>query len=363
MQDSVSRPSEPRPGFFSEWFPRRAVELYGLAHWIKKELRSNVPIGFKQRMRMWRHGFFGEAYILYGLERNDWRDYLPDIRRLMNARFVNGPLGPILRNKLLFPLIMAPFPEQRIPILATIERGVVRNSHGHLMSFEKFMDFLSEESEVVVRLGFGGSGTGMCIIRTDGSDFRINNEPADVAKIRFWLRRRPLSVVTPFVRQHEALASLYRGTTNTLRLLTMWDAKIAEPFLAAAAMRIGTSKSFPVDNWSKGGLSAEIEIDSGRVGRAVASPARGSALTWHATHPETGSPIEGAVVPHWKAVVRGIFDIYRYHPQLQCVGWDVVVTPDGYRIIEANDVSGVNLQDKCNGSRSRFGAVRLSISI
>lgn len=323
--------------FISRW----AAQGYGLAHFMKKELRSRVPVGTRRRLQMWRRGFSGEAYVLYGLERDDWHDYLPDIRKAMNGSLVNGPIGPVLRSKPLFPLIVAPLPELGIPILATIKRGAILCRHGQVMSFESFMDLLFAESALVVRLAFAASGRGMCVIRADQTAVTINDRPVDAVGIRKWLHQRPYSVVTAFLRQHPALAELYGRTTNTLRLLTMRDGETGEPFVAGSVLRIGTSRSFPVDNWAAGGLSAEIDIDSGRVGRAVGLSADSGSLTWHETHPETGSPIVGIIIPYWENIIHGILELCRRHPPLRCVGWDVIVTMDGYRLIEGNDTSSI----------------------
>jgi hypothetical protein len=63
----------------------------------------------------------------------------------------------------------------------------------------------------------------------------------------------------------------------------------------------------------------------------------------HATHPDTGTPIEGAVVSGWPAVRDGIVALATRLPFLPYVGWDVVVTDEGYQVIEGNRRPDVNL--------------------
>jgi len=97
-----------------------------------------------------------------------------------------------------------------------------------------------------------------------------------------------------------------------------------------------------VDNWTKGGLGAEVDLETGELGEAVTFPRSGK-LTWYKNHPSSGSKIEGIVVPHWSHVQSEILDVARSLPFLPYIGWDIVVTENGFKIIEGNNNSDVNL--------------------
>jgi hypothetical protein len=151
-------------------------------------------------------------------------------------------------------------------------------------------------------------------------------------------------LVCEFIEQAPYAAELYPGSANTLRMLSMWDPETDEPFVTFAVQRIGTERSAPVDNFSRGGLSAEVDLVSGELNQAVHSPYTGS-LDWHDTHPETGAQIAGVEVPDWRALRDGILDIAAQFPQLPYVGWDVLITDEGeFTIIEANSCTDVTLQ-------------------
>ena len=57
-------------------------------------------------------------------------------------------------------------------------------------------------------------------------------------------------------------------------------------------------------------------------------------------HPDTNYLLEG-IIPHWNMVTEKIIEISRYFPQLIYMGFDVVITDDGFKIIEINSLQGI----------------------
>jgi hypothetical protein len=100
--------------------------------------------------------------------------------------------------------------------------------------------------------------------------------------------------------------------------------------------------SGPVDNWTQGGLSARVDLDTGRLSRATRLPS-GKKLEWFSTHPDTGSVIEGALVPHWPEIVETVIHAAHVLSFMEYVGWDIIVTPNGPVVLEANINSGMNV--------------------
>ena len=158
-----------------------------------------------------------------------------------------------------------------------------------------------------------------------------------IAKLRYY-------VATEFVTQAEHGARLYPDTTNTIRLITFWDAERAESFIARVVQRIGTSRSFPVDNFKAsgkgGGLNALINRDSGELGQAATIDAEGH-ITWYSEHPESHAPIQGVVVPDWTQLRESILRYANTFAFFPCIGWDIVPTHSGFTIIEGNATPGM----------------------
>ena len=76
-----------------------------------------------------------------------------------------------------------------------------------------------------------------------------------------------------------------------------------------------------------------MELETGRFGSA-------ELLAEHEfrpcpTHPDTGVPVEGTL-PHWEEMKAEIEKICAYLSPLEYLGFDIVITEDGFRILEIN---------------------------
>ncbi|NNF25439.1 MAG: hypothetical protein HKN63_11655 [Rhodobacteraceae bacterium] len=156
-------------------------------------------------------------------------------------------------------------------------------------------------------------------------------------------------IVCTFVNQPPDIAAIFPGAVNTARVLSYIGAPGVEPVIAAAALRIGTRLSAPVDNASAGGLSARIDLASGTLSAAAGydrpeSRAAGRAVH-HSRHPDTGAPIEGVALPGWASIRDSVLKIARALPAAPLIGWDLALTEadPGIMIIEANPDPNVNI--------------------
>jgi hypothetical protein len=122
----------------------------------------------------------------------------------------------------------------------------------------------------------------------------------------------------------------------------MRDPETQRSFVATAVHRFGNSKSAPVDNWTAGGLSVRVDLETGALSTGITYPRAGS-LEWHHSHPETGAQIEGIVVPGWQNVIARILAAADAYDFLSYVGWDVVIRDDGFSVLEGNNYTDVNL--------------------
>jgi hypothetical protein len=133
------------------------------------------------------------------------------------------------------------------------------------------------------------------------------------------------------LQQHPFFSEINPHTTNTLRLVTFADqGKIEVDFAVARFGRKGNM----ADNWDAGGVSVHIDPATGVLGRGVLKPKYGGA--WLDRHPDTQVRFEGRPVPMWSEVVDACRAAARVLPQVRSIGWDVIVTSAGPRIIEGN---------------------------
>jgi hypothetical protein len=133
------------------------------------------------------------------------------------------------------------------------------------------------------------------------------------------------------VENHPAVADLAPWTANTLRIVTLVDLHGVAHVLGASAT-LG-SKGSMASNWHAGGVGVSIDVHSGLMGRGLLA----DGPRWVEEHPDTGARFTGRTVPDWEAAVDACLRGALLFPGVRSFGWDVVISPAGPVILEAND--------------------------
>jgi len=315
------------------WRTHYALSLVG-------RRRPVVPIGARRRLALGRQGFLPVSHVLYDLDTEEPRDFLSDRERLETQR-IDGRFADLLDDKLAFFLLLsrlgAPTPE----VEAVLARGRIHPLAGGRDGRAWLRHRLAGGGRLVLKRVSGGGGSGILMLGSDEAGPVLNRERLGWDEL--WTRVEGLEdyIATTFVLQAPYAAAIAPGSTNTIRVLTIVDEDGA-PGIATAVHRFGTARSWPVDNWTQGGLSVAIDLETGRLGRGAVFPRAGE-LEWETHHPETGAAIAGTIVPGWAEVRAGILALAERLPFLPYVGWDVIVTDGGFTVLEGNHYSDVNL--------------------
>lgn len=319
----------------------RLLEFAGA--YIEHELRSSEKVPLRVRPWLLWRGFMRGAWILYDLANNDPDLYITDYERHARTRLINGPQAIVLDDKFLFyRLFEGPLSKYVPPVFGTLSGAIVAPVNPSDETIE-LMALLKRERRLAIKPCGGGGGVGFSSLEI-GDDGIIcdNGKEIDAEGVVKFAEKHAGHLVSGFVTQHPSISDIYARTTNTMRILIMQDDEEA-PFIAAATLRLGSSTSGPTDRVSSGGYCAPIDIDTGRLGKAVRVDA--DRLSWHSHHPDTGAPIEGVTIPNWREIQSEMRSIMGRNRFLRYVGWDVVVTEDGFRILEGNNFSGLrNIQ-------------------
>lgn len=274
------------------------------------------------RLTAVRQGFTPETAVLYGLRPVCRREYLTERDRELHCGGLNGPEGKrMLDDKAEF----GPRLRDRLPDLAYRTFGRVEHGQFHPeMPGDTLESLAGEHGRLVVKPRRGRKGQGVVFLTPDHLDV------SDVTD----------AVVTEFLEQHPYSSAVFPLATNTIRVLMLRDDR--GPFAAAAVHRFGTASSAPADNFSAGGVSTEIDLTGGRLGVGVEKVEGGRVRRLH-RHPDTGTQITGTQVPGWDAVIAVVVRLGEAWPFLRHLGWDLVVTEQGVKVIEGNNQSDVDL--------------------
>ena len=188
----------------------------------------------------------------------------------------------------------------------------------------------------------GTRGEGINKLVNNNDEWVLNGQVVSQSYVVSHLSKLDDYLVSEFVRQHSYAAEVYAASANTIRVLTLWDDDEQAPFIAVAVHRFGTKASAPTDNWTLGALSAMVDLQSGRLGKALSYPLAGQVSRFE-KHPETNRRIEDIAVPHWDAIKSRITEMAATLPFVPYIGWDIIVTEQGFKVIEGNNCPGINL--------------------
>jgi hypothetical protein len=319
------------------------IALFVFRNLIDKELKQPAPIGLALRINLWLSGFFSASHVLYRLNQNDYKLYLNDWQENYRSKFINQHTIYI-DNKILFPQLMLPY------IQMTEEPFLIMN--GKLSALGKKRDYsdidgllldIKKNGPKVFKPIDGASGNGIIKISFIDSWWQVNQKKIDETSCRKIIGNLSDYLVSDFITQGEYSKSIYPKSVNTVRMLTMLDPLTKQAFIAAAAHRIGNNTSYPVDNCAAGGFTAYIEPETGTMGKATSTVLKGKTLAWHTNHPDTGAPIEGVIIPNWANVRNTVLQMATSLQFIPYIGWDIVITDDGFTIIEANDGPDIKL--------------------
>ena len=298
-------------------------------------LGGRLPL--RRRIALVRRGFLPErAAGLYRLDTHDLSDYVSDRDRIEKTRDIN--LVPeLLDDKLLFAHLMQALAVPHPRVHAVVRGGEIRRVDGDASSLP---DTIRRHGTVVVKPIQGTLGRDVHRVSPADSRFSLDGRAIDEAGLVAWIRSLRGHLVTEHMEQAVYARRIYPHTTNTLRIVTMFD---GEPFIAVALHRFGVASSVPVDNFSRGGLCCRVDLATGTLGPGGRRAAPGRGLTWHETHPETGERLAGRAVPMWSEITDAVVDLAGRLPSLPYVGWDVIPTERGPVMLEGNNSTDVDL--------------------
>ncbi len=110
------------------------------------------------------------------------------------------------------------------------------------------------------------------------------------------------------------------------------------PQLLAAGLRVPSR--FTTWGHERKVLLASVSLAGGRLGAAYE---RGICAQGYTHHPDTGALLAGAVLPRWSEMIQLALAAHATCPWLPFVGWDVVDSDRGLRLLEANAYWGANV--------------------
>lgn len=197
-------------------------------------------------------------------------------------------------------------------------------------TLETYNKFITEcNNEVISKVAVSSGGV-------DVRCWKLNNED-EKEKLYYYAKKYEL-ILEEKLEQCEEIKSFSLNSTNTFRIITIIDNN-GKVHVASAVLRIGRKNSF-VDNYSSGGMAAQIDVETG----IVYTTALDKSGREYILHPDTGKQIVGYKIEDWQDYKDFAMQLAKEIPSVRYVGWDIIKNSNEEMcIIEGNKNAGVDL--------------------
>lgn len=306
---------------------------------INEEKKYNSNISIIQKLKCLFKGFSSEKYKLYNFEHKGLEEYLSDYKRF-RTKEINGKYSIVLNDKHLFDRLSSS--ENVTPQLYGLIKDGVIYLDGEESSVDSLINLLKKKHYLIIKKQSGGGGKGIYKFHYKENKLGCNGQIITITEFSEKVKNFKNYIISEYLKQADYANEIYSETINTVRIITMRDPRTSEAFIPIAVHKFGSKKTGVADNVWRGGLTALVNIDTGIIQTPALHHDGNKKIDWVTKHPDTGVVIEGTQIPNWNEVKKSVISIADKFSFLDYVGWDVVVTTDGIKIIEGNNYSDVN---------------------
>lgn len=350
---------------------RKGIRPYMQKLWfnaVKADLFGTKDTSLRQKLWTWKRGFLSYRIKQYGLTEENYHDFLSDYDYHWLNR-INNAYQIWVNDKTTFRYMLDPFMDCIPKYYYSIFRqnGELRITRMQDCpaempeGFDGFCQMLRRDGILALKPSAGTHGDGFYCLTYENGHYTANGQVVTEAELLDILeKRKSFYVLTEYIEMHPDLKKIYPKSVNSIRMMVInqhgYDPKIMQTY-----MRIGSSRTGFTDNVGYGGICVMCDIETGELYQP-------ETITNHEfhpcpVHPDTGTPIAG-VVPHWELIKSRVQDICRYLAELEYLGFDIAVTPDGFQVIEINIHQDLHKVPTYNSEVKQFfrGKIRIKSS-
>lgn len=300
-------------------------------------------MGYPQRL-------FPGRIKLYGLNEENYRDYLPDFPYFM-LHPLNHHFKLWVNDKLTLKYVLnsngcqSSMPEYYLYVENDGTYTYLMDAPASIQKDKDFIyNLLQEKGCLAIKPNSGTSG-GLGFIKLEQREDGLyeNNKPIDMARFYEIISHLPNHIVTEYVRQHNDLARIWGDSECTLRVIMVKDPKEdacaeSEWSCIVSYARFGSTLSGGASNLSSGGIGIGFDFETGKFNdfciRYKKFCADGNTTLYQ--HPDTKVTWKGEGLPNWEYVKEMLKRICNHVSSLSYLGFDVIITNDGMKLCEIN---------------------------
>lgn len=301
-------------------------------HYLTWEMDNFKSVPFTKRIEAYRKGY---SYLTYQFKLKNPERFLIPEHKYYQLHPVNGYFTKWMDDKLSMKYLLKPFDEYLPKYYFHSSKGIIHcldESTEAVGSPESVVSKLKEVKLLACKPTYGTAGVGFVRFEYTDGKFSINHEIVSEQELKTTISGLENHILTEYLWPAEVFKKINPFTSSSIRVVTV--RKDHETHVVAAFMRFGTSKSKGVDNMYAGGILVPVNHKTGEL-KGFGMVNGKMSYTMIQEHPETHMPFN-VRAENWEMMVDVLKEMGNFHPQLEYLGYDVVMTDDGFKILEIN---------------------------
>lgn len=295
-------------------------------------------------------GFYPGRVELYGLNEQNYTDFLPDYQYFM-LHPLNHHFKIWVNDKLTLKYILDgedtrdTMPRYYLYVENNGDYTYLMDAPDYIKRDSDFIfNLLKDKGTLAAKPNSGTSGgRGFMKLEYRSGEIYCNNAPMSKADFDAAVSDFKNTIVTEYAYQHEDLSKIWPDSECTLRVVMAklphtdrysdpeWECIISYA-------RFGTSRSGGASNLSSGGIGIGFDFENGRFKDYGIRYKRfcpdGEWMCFE--HPDTHVVWKSAALPNWNIVREKIDRVCKRISSLDYLGLDIIITPTGLKFCEIN---------------------------
>jgi hypothetical protein len=305
---------------------------------IEDLLRTKMSL--RKKLWSYKRGFLSKRIFEFGLTEANYLDYETD-SHYYKTHPVNGQYSKWIDDKITTRYVLHPFAEYMPKYYFQLDKGRVTKLMDcpaeYHADINSIIELLKRVKHLAIKLVAGSYGSGFYKLSFDSDDYFANNKKMNEQECRKFLESLDDYFASEYLISHESIRKIYPTAPNTLRIVVVRNNN--DTNVIGAHYKFGTSVTGTIDNIHAGGICCGVNIVNGMLYNPKWR--KGDRLIDMPVHMDTKVRIEGNV-PYWDLIIAKLVEIGDYIPQVKYIGYDIVVTDNGFKIIELNSHPDLN---------------------
>lgn len=319
---------------------------------VKKLRDDEAAFEADEETKRWAlsRGFYPGRVELYGLNDENWENYLPDYGYFM-IHPINHHFRIWVNDKLTLKYVLNSngcadtMPEYYLYVENNGDYTYLMDAPADIPHDKDFLfNLLKQKGTLAAKPNSGTSG-GRGFMKLEYKDGRIFENNKEITKAEFdaIVPNMQNHIVTEYAYQHKDLSTIWPSSECTLRVIMV---KVPyenhyEPAgwkCVVSYARFGTEVSGGASNLSSGGIGIGFNFENGQFNDSGIRYKRFCPDgVWQCTeHPDTHVVWKDTKLPNWEFVRNKIEQVCAHIQSLDYLGLDIIITPDGFKFCEIN---------------------------